>query len=240
MNRFYILIVFTILVSTIQAQEFHFTKTLEVERHLQTRHYSYETLVGLGGLFTEINTQTGKVQNGVNSAFSKLPRQIRPDDINLDVVSNTITKRRTKYIERHMLYRGYHLYSDGIDISGRYGIGTSNATFITAGVNVSAYLSPGILNHLFTDFEPIELGTFTTFKWYDAIAVGYSIDATYESIYYNKSVDHSIDIKANLLLQNDKKTNDRFMSLYLTKSLYIGSKAFNGWRLGLAVSLQKN
>jgi len=230
-------ILFTLLSTGAQAQDWYGSLLSGFRTENYNRTYTIDELAILGGPVRLVVDGLELAETGANDVINKIPKQFGIKPVNLTGVTDPLTKENELSIRRILLSSSYVVGTDGFEAELGVDIGWSSSNILSVGARASARIDAGIANHFGAGLEPISLGTFTRLEWYRAVALGVTVGASTESMFFNKQMDNSFDIRVQLVAVNDRARKDKRIVLYSELNLPLTPNASKRLVLGLAYQL---
>ena len=231
MKHLFTLITMLLFISANAQLKVEFLSGFKMDNN--TRCYTYEDVAIFGNALKLVTDETQTIQDATNRTIYQVNQApfVNLDTINIMGFNNFASKQRKAVVKRYLTTGTLRLSVDGLELLGALELGLSSTNGISAGASVSGFINAGIVNLFGGDFEPLELGRFTYFNWYESLSVGYTVKASTESLFFNKSVDQSFDVKIQIPIVNDRERKEKRINLFLIKSFYTSD--VKGWECGL-------
>ena len=220
-----------------QNLKFEFNSGFKYEE--MTRTYDLTKIGLVGGLIQGASEQSYNVQNEVNRTIERVNQTplVNIDTINLQGFTNFANKERTTRVTRYLTTASGRASVDGVELIGTLELGVSSALGLSAGGSASIFVNAGLFNWFGFGLEPLEIDTFTELHWTECLAVGYTVRATTESMFFNSQSDKSIDVKVQIPITNDKDRKEKRVNIYLIKSFNLNAESIKGWQGGVTYKL---
>ena len=230
--KYFLTSIFTLSLFTLNAQ-ITFDWTGGVMMESLSRKSSLEDNRFIKIISEDASQTIETIERQTNSVLEPIPL-VEP--ISLSGLNNWITKERTKNINRYLMVAMARIHTEGLEVSGGIEFGGASVEMenitipsISAGVFTSMFINPGIANQFNAGMEPLRVGDYLEFMWYECIAVGMTGKVNNHN---DLNPDISLDIRIQLPFKHDRKKVQR-VSASLIRSTYLNDKAFNNWQFAL-------